>query len=420
MPKRILLIAATTGYQIRVFESAARALGHEVILATDRCDHLDDPWGDNAIAVRFEKPEEAVQALASIDPRPEAIVAVGDRPTQIAALAAAALDLPFHSPDAVLAARNKYLARERFRRARLPVPDYFRLSSEIQLEVAVRSARFPCVIKPIGLSASRGVIRADNESEFCNAVTRIRALLQSPDIRRMREEQNEFLQVETYIPGMEYAIEGIVTGGELQVLAIFDKPDPLEGPFFEETIYVSPSRASAAVQNALIHAARKGVRALGLTHGPVHAEMRHNDSGVWLLEIAARPIGGLCAAALRFTGGMRLEELILRHALGEDISTIAREEAASGVMMIPIPNSGVYRGVSGIEEAREVNGVTDVIITAKPGQRMLKLPEGASYLGFIFAGGSSPEDAEAALRDAHNCLRFDIAAELPVMPSRSV
>jgi hypothetical protein len=244
---------------------------------------------------------------------------------------------------------------------------------------------------------------------------RIHALLQSPDIRRTREDQNQFIQIERYIPGCEYAVEGIVTNGNLQVLAIFDKPDPLEGPFFEETLYVTPSRASSEVQDALVRATEDGVRALGLTNGPIHAEMRHNQMGVWLLEIAARPIGGLCAGALRFTGGMGLEELILRHALGEDISRVRREEAASGVMMIPIPASGIYAGASGVEQAQQTPGVSEVIITAKPGQRMLRLPEGASYLGFIFARAETPEAVERSLREAHNRLTFDIAAELPVL-----
>ena len=415
MPKRVLLVAATTGYQIRVFETAARQMGLDVILATDRCDHLDDPWGDNALPVRFERPDEAVRTLAGITPKPDAIVAVADRPAHLAALAAAAMGLRFHPHEAVRASRNKFLAREHFRRAGLLVPEYFQVPANSNAPEAARSARFPCVLKPLGLSASRGVIRANDPAEFSVAMDRIHALLQSPDIRRTREDQNQFIQVERYIPGSEYAVEGIVTNGNLQVLAIFDKPDPLEGPFFEETLYVTPSRASSEVQNALVRTTEDGVRALGLTNGPIHAEMRHNEMGVWLLEIAARPIGGLCAGALRFGGGMALEELILRHALGEDISRVRREEAASGVMMIPIPASGIYAGASGVEQAQQTPGVSEVIITAKPGQRMLKLPEGASYLGFIFARAETAETVERSLREAHNRLTFDIAAELPVL-----
>ncbi len=415
MPKRVLLVAATTGYQIRVFEAAAKEMGLDVILATDRCDHLDDPWGDHALPVRFEKPDEAVRTLAAVNPAPDAIIAVADRPAQIAALVAEEIGLPFHPQEAVRASRNKFLAREHFSRAGLLVPEYFQVPAHSTAAEVVRSVHFPCVLKPLGLSASRGVIRADNPTEFCQAMDRIRALLQSPDIRRTREDQNEFIQIEHFIPGSEYAVEGIVTNGDLHTLAIFDKPDPLEGPFFEETLYVTPSRAPSEVQDALVRATRDGIRALGLTHGPIHAEMRHNETGVWLLEIAARPIGGLCAGALRFSGGMALEELILRHALGENISQVKREDLASGVMMIPIPASGVYVGASGVEHARGTPGVSDVIITAKPGQRMLKLPEGASYLGFIFARAEAPGEVERALREAHDRLVFDIAVELPVL-----
>jgi len=415
MAKRVLLFAATTGYQIRVFEAAAKRLGLEAILATDRCDHLEDPWGDRALPVRAERPEEALRVLAAIHPKPDAIVAVGDRPAQIAAYAGEALGIPFHPSEAVEASRNKFLARERFRSAGLPVPEYFQIPVTHDAASAARRAAFPCVLKPLGLSGSRGVIRADDPASFALAMERIRTLLQSPDIRQRSDPQDTFLQVESYIPGREYAVEGLVTDGALHMLAIFDKPDPLEGPFFEETLYVTPSRSPAEVQNLLVQATVEGVRALGLRYGPVHAEMRYNDAGVWLLEIAARPIGGLCAGALRFANGVPLEELILRHALGEDITDLPRESAASGVMMIPIPRNGVFIAASGVEEARAAPYVSDLIISAKPGQRMLKLPEGASYLGFIFARADSPEQVEAALRTAHKRLTFEIAPELPVL-----
>lgn len=394
MPRRILLVAATTGYQLRVFEETARRMGLDIILATDRCHQLDDPWGDHALPVRFEKPNEAMDVLAGIQP-PDGVVAVGDGGTPVASLAAAHFGLPFHPFEAVTACRDKYLARERFRQAGLPVPAYSRVRGDTEVS-------YPCVLKPLGLSGSRGVIRANNPAEFKAAFDRIRALPVAE------------VQVEDYIPGREYAVEGIVTDGQLQALAIFDKPDPLEGPFFEETIYVTPSRGPV---EALIQAAQDGIRALDLTHGPIHAEMRHNQAGVWLLEIAARPIGGLCAGALRFADGMPLEELILRHALGEDVRGLIRETAASGVMMIPIPMSGIYQGVEGVEEASAVPSVERIAITAKPGQRLLMLPEGASYLGFIFARAETPEAAEQALREAHHQLRFTISGELKIWPA---
>ncbi len=256
------------------------------------------------------------------------------------------------------------------------------------------------MLKPLGLSASRGVIRANDKAEFVAAFRRI---------ARLGERQ---LQVEGYIEGREFAVEGLVTAGRFRALAIFDKPDPLTGPFFEETIYVTPSREPAAVQEALLATAADAVTALGLYHGPVHVELRFDGENAWILETAARPIGGLCAKALRFGAGVPLEELIIRHALGEDVSVLPREEAASGVMMIPIPKAGIYESVGGVERAAAVAGIEEVIITAQQGQRLIPLPEGSSYLGFIFARGSRAGDVEAALRQSHAALEFLIATTL--------
>lgn len=405
--KRLLLLAATTGYQTQIFADAAHSLGFHLVMATDRCRGLDDPWGDHAVPVRFEEPETAAVDLSQLVPPPGAIVAIGDRPTYVAALTAQRLGLPYHPPDAVAACRSKFLARERFRAAGLPVPRFVR----VPLEGGGNPIGYPCVLKPLGLCGSRGVIRANNESEFAAAFARIRAILQSPEIVRMREGQDRFIQVEEFIEGREFALEGIVTAGRLQTLAIFDKPDPLNGPYFEEALYLTPSREPD--QQRLIDSTQRAIAALGLTHGPIHAEMRLNSAGVWMLEVAARPIGGLCARALRFDGGtMSLEELILRHALGEDVSGLERESAASGVMMIPIPQNGIYRSVKGVAEAA---AIADVVITAKEGQRLQRLPEGNSYLGFLFSRGSSPQEVEEALRQSHAQLHFEIAQQLEVV-----
>jgi len=410
---RLLLFAATTGYQTRIFADAAKRLGLGVTLATDRCHVLEDPWGDNAIPVRFEDPLASRDAVVGLGPF-DAIVAVADRPTLAAALAAEALGIPYNSPASVTAARDKYRARQLYQAAGLPVPAFERLRLDEDPGAAAGRASYPCVLKPLGLSASRGVIRANNAGEFVAAFQRIKRLLESVDVAMLREEQHRFIQVESYIEGREFAIEGILTDGRLQVLAVFDKPDPLEGPYFEETIYVTPSRGGADVEHALIAAVQRAITALGLTRGPVHAELRYDGTRAWILEVAARPIGGLCARALRFGEGMPLEELILRHALGEDVANARLADAASGVMMIPIPKGGIYQGVAGEAEAREVAGIEDVIITAKEGQEILPLPEGATYLGFIFARGASPEQVERALREAHGRLHFAIATTLPV------
>jgi hypothetical protein len=271
------------------------------------------------------------------------------------------------------------------------------------------------------LSGSRGVIRADNQLEFVAAFERIRRILEQPEIQRLHEDWNQSnIQVEQYIPGREFALEGLMTHGALQTLAIFDKPDPLEGPFFEETLYITPSRQPAAVQQAIVDTTRRAVNALGLHHGPIHAEMRVNDNGVYMLEIAARPIGGLCSRALRFeipgNRTITLEELIVMHALGTMPERLKPASPASGVMMIPVPRAGVFEYVSGVENAKIIAGIDYVVITAKRGETLVPLPEGSSYPGFIFAAGPNPEFVENALRRAHRELRFHVVSTLPVIP----
>jgi hypothetical protein len=424
----ILLVAATTGYQTRSFAAAARRLGIDVVLATDRCHVLEDPWRDSAIPVRFEEPEPAAGLLAGSGV--DGVIAVADRPTLVAALTAQELGLPFHSPQSVLACRDKHEMRRIFSLAGLPVPENFRVTLDRDPREVAGNACFPCVLKPLGSSGSRGVIRANDADEFVAAFERIRRILEQPEIRQFREGWNEAIQIEQYIEGREFAVEGLMTRGELNVLAIFDKPDPLEGPFFEETIYVTPSRESPEVQAAIVDTARRAVRALELYHGPVHAEMRVNATGVYMLEVAARPIGGLCARALRFltrmpdpsaralgfAGRIALEEVVILHAIGNMPGVLILSPPASGVMMIPVPRAGVYESVTGIEEALRTPGVDDVVITAKTGQKLLPLPEGASYTGFIFASGDDPASVERSLRTAHSRLKFRIFASLDVIP----
>ena len=457
---RVLLFATTTGYQTRAFGDAADRLGVELVFATDRCHVIDDPWRDNAIAIRFYDEEaSAASILEAARERPiDGVLAVGDRPTVIAACVAAALGLAWHPVEAVAAARHKLRTRERFRNAGLPVPWFaaFDLGTNLVPSTSVpppptsvpgpptsvpglpTSVPYPCVLKPVALSGSRGVIRADDLASLATAIERLRTLMRSPEIRAERDEAHDTAVVEAFITGREYAIDAILHDGALHVLAIFDKPDPLDGPFFEETIYVTPSAAVAEVRSAIVGAIGRAAEALGLRHGPIHAECRVNlTSGhpeVFVLEVAARPIGGLCARALRFeripnlarllTPDTRipnpdslipLEELLLRHALGESPSGWRREPCASGVMMIPIPRKGILRRVDGVDAARAVPHVVDVTITAKIDQRLVPLPEGASYLGFIFARAIAAADVDRALRAAHARLRFAIDAQFPVL-----
>ena len=410
---RVLLLATTTGYQTRMFAEAAARLGVELIYATDRCDQIEDPWGDHALAVRYHEESRSVDAvLQALQARPvNGILAVGDRPTVVAAYLGQLLGLPAHPPEAAGAARDKRLTRERLKAGGFLTPDFIAVAADANPALVLSKVQLPVVIKPTVLSGSRGVIRANTAAEFTAAFDRVRRLLASADVRELRDADAGVIQVESYIPGVEYALEGLLDHGVLQTLAIFDKPDPLEGPFFEETIYVTPSRASESVAQRIASDVAGAARALGLYHGPIHAECRVNARGVYVLEVAARPIGGLCAKALRFErAGLSIgfEELLLRHAIGEPVGGWQRAGNASAVMMIPIPRGGVYRRVEGVEEATAVAGIDEVRITAKADQQLHPLPEGASYLGFIFARAATPEAAEQAVRSAHGCLRFTI------------
>ena len=434
---KILLLATTTGYQIRSFGEAARALGVTLVFASDRCDQLDDPWWDQAIPIRFHDEERSIEAIVSAfeGDAPAGILAVGDRPTILAARAAAAFGLSGHSPEAAAASRNKLASRRAFKAAGLPTPWFQPVPVDRDSYELSHHVPYPAVIKPLALSGSQGVMRVDDAPAFIAAFDRLRRLLDSRDVQIERDTAHQVVMVESFIPGREFAVEGVLEHGTFRALAIFDKPDPLDGPFFEETIYLTPSRASRGTQERIVAAVAAAAAALGLHHGPVHAECRVELSAhegidgainppVYVLEVAARPIGGLCSKALRFRGTetrgqgedsfVSLEELLLRHALGEAIAGFEREAQASGVMMIPIPRRGIYRRVEGVDEARAVVGVHDIQITAKPDTMLVPLPEGKSYLGFIFARGDDAGAVDLALRKAHARLTFAIDREVAV------
>ena len=418
---RILIFAAKLGYQTRAFDAAAKKLDVELVFVTDRCRLLDDPWHDLALPVHFEAPEEAAYAVMRSQEgrRVDAVLALGDRPTLAAAYAARGFGMLHSHPASVEACRSKLRMREAFRDAGLPVPWFRSVMLNAMPEPSLLGISYPCVLKPFSLSASQGVVRANTRQEFLAGARRVKHVLESAEIQATRELNLDRMLVEGYLPGREVAVEGLLTEGQLRVLAIFDKPDPLEGPFFEETIYVTPSRMSEAEQGTVKKCFADAVRALGLVHGPVHGEFRINEEGAWPIEVAPRPIGGLCARALQFrmrgqNETIGLEELLLRHALGLPGSDAGREETASGVLMIPVPASGTLERVERVEEARKVRGVTGLEITARLHDYIAAWPEGSSYLGFLFAKSDGPEEVEAALREAHGKLRFEIAPRLPV------
>jgi biotin carboxylase len=406
---RLLLLLPTTTYRTQDFLDAAGALGVDIVCASEKPSTFEAHAPDNLLTLDFTDPDAAAARVAEFtERRPlNAVVGVDDLTTVAAAAIAERLGLRSSAVAAVTAARDKYQMRQCLAAAGVPIPRFRRIALKDDPFLAARGVAFPCVLKPLALSASRGVIRANNVDQFIAAFRRIATLLQRDDVE-LSGDASQFLLAEQYLPGVEVALEGLVTGGALHTLALFDKPDPLEGPFFEETLYVTPSRLPRDVQSAIERVASAACTALGLTEGPVHAELRVNDSGPWVLEVAARSIGGLCSRTLRFGTGMTLEEIILRHALGWPIATLTRERQPAGVMMIPIPKAGRLQAVHGTAAAEAVAGVEDVSITAHVGQDLVPLPEGWQYLGFIFARAETPDAVEAALRDAHARLTFDI------------
>ncbi|RPH83903.1 MAG: ATP-grasp domain-containing protein [Candidatus Rokuibacteriota bacterium] len=407
---RLLLLLPTTTYRTEDFLLAARTLGVDIVCASEKPSTFEAHAPDHLLTLDFGDPDAAAARVAELAARQplSAVVGVDDLTTVAAAAIAERLGLRSSAVAAVAAARDKYQMRQCLAAAGVPIPRFRRIALKDDPFLAARGVAFPCVLKPLALSASRGVIRANTVDQFIAAVRRIAALLQRPDVDAGGDAAR-YLLAEEYVPGVEVALEGLLVGGTLSTLALFDKPDPLEGPFFEETIYVTPSRLPTAVQQAIEEVTAAACAALGLDEGPVHAELRVNDAGPWVLEVAARSIGGLCSRTLRFGTGMTLEEIILRHALGWSIASLTRERRPAGVMMIPIPRAGRLTAVRGTAAAAAVAGIEEVTITAHIGQQLVPLPEGWQYLGFVFARADTPDRVEAALRDAHARLTFEIS-----------
>jgi len=412
--QRLLLLVPTTTYRTEDFMEAARRLEVDLVVASDRPNVMSGEFPDSLLTLPFSDLPATVRAMQDYAARRplDAVVPVDDLTTVASAAIAGALGLRANPVAAVAATRNKLEMRERLARGGVPSPAFTSFPAGADPRAAARTVSYPCVLKPLGLSASRAVIRADSEAEFAAAFERIGAILASPDVRELGPGADRIL-VEQFVPGFEVALEGLLTGGALETLALFDKPDPLDGPFFEETIYVAPSRLAADVQDAIRRCSADAARAIGLSDGPVHAELRvgRGEDGrlrASMIEIAARSIGGLCSRTLSFGTGMSLEEIILRHALGWPIASLVRERRAAGVMMIPIPRGGVLEDVQGLEDARAVSGIEDVVVSMHKGQEVVPLPEGSRYLGFIFSRADTPAEAEMALRLAHRRLHFAI------------
>lgn len=406
---RVLLLVPTETYRAAAFLDAASRLGVDVVIGSERRQALAETMGDRFVLVPLNRPSEGADVVvryAQSHPL-DAILAVDDQGGLAAAIAAERLGLRHSSPSAVAATRDKSGMRELLHRAGVPQPEYRVAGGAFQspAEAAARIG-FPVVLKPRTLSGSRGVIRVDDAAGVEPTYARVRSILAAAG-----ELETSTILVEELVGGPEVAVEALVRGGALEVLAIFDKPDQGDGPYFEETIYVTPTRLPAAVAEAIGAVTAGAVAALGITEGPVHAELRapSDRAEPAVIEVAARTIGGRCSKALTFSAGATLEELVLAHAVGMPVPAGKPEASASGVMMLPIPATGVFEGVEGIDEALAVPGVRDLEMTAHRGQHIEQLPEGARYLGFVFAAGESPDEVEAALRAAHAVLRIRIS-----------
>lgn len=462
---RVLLLLPAAGYTNQDFQQAADKLGVEVITCADYCHYLAPGWGlPPLMSVAFDQPHISVPRILEMLPRSphpdadithsyladeapshatrlptndnpvvgyksasgqvaglvpkrqganvmpqsiDAVLASDDHGVALAAHLREALHLSGNSVEAVMRLRDKLRFRELQQAHDLLHPRFAAIAQGDDGEATAAALSFPLVVKSRQLNASRGVIRVDNLAALKRAVAQVRRI----QARHLRDADALGVLIEGFIPGVEVALEGVLRAGELQVLALFDKPDPLDGPSFEETIYVTPSRLPDTTQRDITEAVSRACVAAEITEGVIHAEARINDAGVWLLEIAPRAIGGLCGRILEATLGIGSAEIVLRHALNLPLN-LQTHTSAAGVMMIPIPASGMLQAVEGIDAARATPGITGIEITAAIGQLLAPPPEGASYLGFIFCRGDTPAATEAALRIAHAKLSIHIQALL--------
>ena len=415
VPQRILLVAPANSYRTFSYLAAARRLGVEATLASEG-EHALVTGMVSGVHLNLQQ-EDALDILSAMhQENPFAgVVATDDTTVELGSKVAQALGLPHNSPEAARISRRKDLARARLREAGLPVPAHCTIDLGRNLEPQLAEISYPCVVKPLALSASRGVIRANDRGELKAACHRIQAML-AKDFPAHAMERTHVL-VEQFIAGAEVALEGILHQGCLRVLAIFDKPDPMVGPFFEETYYITPSRQPVELQQLVTDVVVRACQAYGLREGPVHAELRIHEGAVWIMEVASRTIGGHCGRLLRFGDGVHLEDLVISQALDRTLA-IEPQKGAAGVLMIPIPKAGVLRRVEGVLAAGRVPFIEEVEISLREGYELVPLPEGDRYLGFMFSQAPTAAEAEQALRDGHDKLNVVVAPLLPIIDNR--
>ena len=397
---RVVVVLPTTTYRAEDFFDAASSLGIDLIVASDENPVID--MGDRCIVIDCENPAEAAAAVESLgEATPlDGIVAADDAGVMVAAIAGTRLGLRANPPEAAMATRDKSMMRRLLSQAEVPQPLFAAVSEDADAHKAAETVGYPLVAKPLNRSASQGVLRIDHPDDLASGLQQVRASIGEP---------RATLLVEEYMPGHEIAVEGLLDCGALNVLAIFDKPDTKPGPTFPETIFVTPSQMSDTDQTEAVRVSEMACRALGLTSGPVHIELKVNDRKTRIIELAARSIGGLCSRSLNFgLAGTSLESLILRNAVGMDKPELRRERSSGGVLMLPIPKGGRFKGVQGESEARVIPGVTGMDITVPVGARIAALPAGDRYVGFVYARGETAAQVETSLRTAQETLRVQV------------
>ncbi len=404
--KRVLLVSPPNSYRIAAYIKAATNLQIDAVVASPG-EHSLVSAVASGLHIDLNDPAALDVLIAASAKQPfQGVIATDDAAVELASRVAQQLSLPHNPPSAAVLSRRKDLARACLREAGIAVPEHCIINLDTALQPQLASIKYPVVIKPVSLSASRGVIRVNDEQACLQAIERIKRILTTEE--QLPTEETNKLLIETFIPGHEIALEGLLRNGDLELLAMFDKPDPMQGPYFEETYYITPSSHNAEIQQAALQTVQAACRAFGLVEGPVHAELRISDEGVWIIEVASRTIGGECARMLTYGTGYDLETLVIKKALGEQVN-IAAQDKALGVLMLPIPGGGVLRRVEGIQTAQKVPGVEEILISVREGYELVPLPEGGSYLGFVFARGSSPAVVEAALRQAYGELDIVVA-----------
>ena len=410
----VILIIPSASYRTGPFMNAIKKLDLKVLVISDKSQVFSGKYPDNLIIINFNhwKDKSVEISKWAKNNGLKAVIGVDEESIVLAANLSNFLNVDHNSIESVLLTKNKYLMRTELKKTGLCSPWFKIFSIYESSNKIINEISFPCVIKPTFLSGSRGVMRVNTKKELSEGIKTLNELLSLDELRKRAGKQSDYIMIEEYIPGKEVAIEGIVSEGKLTMLAIFDKPELLEGPTFEETIIVTPSVLTKKIQYSLLETLQIVVKALGIVKGPVHAEARINKNGNYILECASRSIGGLCSKVLEFQGGISLEELILRAYLGRNIEKSKLIGNARGVMMMPTEKKGILKEIGGVKDALVVNGVTDLQITVKPGEKLQPLPKGDRYLGFIFAEGNNQEFVINALKNAWSKIEIVLENDL--------